>query len=253
LEKFMATDETRQRLQFGGFNTSAAFFGWIVATGVGVLLAALLSAVAAAIGLSQKPATVTNNLGAVGIGSAIAFVVVLAVSYYAGGYVAGRMSRFDGGRQGFGVWVMSVIITLALAAAGVLLGANFNLAANLDMPRLPLSGQQLTTGGLVTLLLALAVSLIAAVAGGKVGRGYHRRVDMSGVTSELEDQRTMSRTENDPLPQQRPMFGTRTQPTFGERIGQRSDRNAEGPVERRDGRMGSEDRSDTRSRRSRRW
>src|SRR5829696_376203 len=43
----------RQRDEYGGFNIGAAFFGWMVAVGIAVLLTALLSAAGAAIGLTE--------------------------------------------------------------------------------------------------------------------------------------------------------------------------------------------------------
>ena len=46
-----------------------------------------------------------DNAGTVGIVGAIIVAVVLLVSYYAGGYVAGRMARFDGAKQGLAVWL----------------------------------------------------------------------------------------------------------------------------------------------------
>ena len=48
-----------------------------------------------------------------GLGGAIALLVVLMIAYYAGGYVAGRMSRFDGARQGLGTWAIGLIVTVA--------------------------------------------------------------------------------------------------------------------------------------------
>ena len=47
----------------------------------------------------------------------VVLVAILAVSYLAGGYVAGRMARFDGWRQGVGVFAVAVGMTLALALA----------------------------------------------------------------------------------------------------------------------------------------
>src|SRR5687768_9462078 len=41
----------RQRDAFGGFNWGSAFFGWLVAIGIGALLTAILSAAGTAIGL----------------------------------------------------------------------------------------------------------------------------------------------------------------------------------------------------------
>jgi hypothetical protein len=52
----------------------------------------------------------------------------------------------------------------------------------LNLPRIPLSGETLTTGGLIAIVVALVGTLIAAVAGGKVGERYHRRVDRVAIT-----------------------------------------------------------------------
>ena len=55
--------------------------------------------------LRWRPADVTQNdaeraANTVSLVAAIVLVAVLALAYYTGGYVAGRMSRFDGARQG---------------------------------------------------------------------------------------------------------------------------------------------------------
>jgi hypothetical protein len=97
-------DRERQRGEYGGFNFGAAFFGWLVAIGIAALLTALLSAAGTAIGLTEVSETDTEvSPEALSVVGAVLILVVLAISYFAGGYVAGRMSRFDGGRQGFGV------------------------------------------------------------------------------------------------------------------------------------------------------
>ena len=98
-----AAARDRQREEYGGFNFGAAFFGWLVAVGIAVLLTALLSAAGAAIGLTEvSEGQARSNAETISIVGGILLIAVLAISYYAGGYVAGRMSRFDGGRQGLG-------------------------------------------------------------------------------------------------------------------------------------------------------
>ena len=46
-----------------------------------------------------------------------------------------------------------------------------------DLPRIPIGDDDLTTGGIVTGVVALIVTLLAAMAGGKIGQRYHTRVD----------------------------------------------------------------------------
>lgn len=84
----------RQREEFGGVNWGSAFFGWLVAIGLGALLVGLLAAMGAAVGLTDVSATDTaGNVTDIGIGSTIVLLAALGVAYYFGGYVAGRMSR----------------------------------------------------------------------------------------------------------------------------------------------------------------
>ena len=112
-------DREAQHEKYGGFNFGAAFFGWLVAVGVTALLTALLSAAGAAIGLTEvSDAEAQANAETISIVGGALLVLVVAIGYYAGGYVAGRMSRFDGGRQGFGAWAIGLIITILLQPRG---------------------------------------------------------------------------------------------------------------------------------------
>jgi len=175
--------ETRalQRDEFGGLNWGAAFFGWLVAIGVATLLTAILSAAGAAIGLTKSsPSEAASSADTIGIVGAVLFLIVLLVAYYAGGYVAGRMSRFDGPRQGAGVWVIGLLVTILLAVAGVLLGAKYNVLSQLSLPRIPVDEGSLTAGGVITLVAVVLGTLLAAVAGGKAGTRYHRKIDKIG-------------------------------------------------------------------------
>jgi len=175
----------RQRAEYGGFNLGAAFFGWLVAVGLGALLTALLSAVGAGVGLASpaSPEEAAQNPETIGAAGGIALLVVLFVAYYAGGYVAGRMSRFNGAKQGFGVWAIALVVTLVLAGVGAVAGSEFNVLQQLNLPRIPVNEGNVATGGIVALLAILVVTLIGAVLGGKVGVRYHKKVDRAGLAA----------------------------------------------------------------------
>jgi hypothetical protein len=169
---------SRQREEFGGINWGSAFFGWLVAVGIAVILLAILSAAGTTIGLTSVSVTQLNKSAAtIGIGGGIAFVLVLLIAYSAGGYVAGRMSRFDGGRQGLGVWIIGLLITILFAVAGALLGSKYNVLTALNLPRIPIKEGDLVTGGIIALVIVLFGTLLAAILGGNLGRRYHARVD----------------------------------------------------------------------------
>lgn len=91
----------RPKEEHGGIKWGSAFFGFLTATGVGVLLTAVVSATLAAVGVasgtstSQAEQTVTSpTASTMGLVSGITLLVVLFVAYYCGGYVANRMARF---------------------------------------------------------------------------------------------------------------------------------------------------------------
>src|SRR5215207_5065343 len=119
----------RQRSEFGGLDWPAAFFGWLVAIGVATMLVAILAAAGTAIGITEldDAGDAASNADTIGIVGGVLLVATLLLAYYAGGYVAGRMARFDGTRQGLAVWGIALAVTLLLAAAGAILGAEYNV------------------------------------------------------------------------------------------------------------------------------
>ncbi|MBL8159097.1 hypothetical protein JNJ66_01435 [Candidatus Saccharibacteria bacterium] len=181
-------DETQQRAQFGGFNGGAAFYGWLVAVAISVLLLALISAGGTVIALTTN--TAIEDLGqqpeavqTIGLVGGILLALALTLAYFAGGYVAGRMSRFDGGRQGAGVWVIGLLAIIASALLGTVLGAQYNLLQQINLPNIPVNGVTYSDGGILALIVTLLLTLMAAIAGGRVGEGYHHKVDRAGRIS----------------------------------------------------------------------
>ena len=177
----MADARRRQREEYGGINWGAAFFGWLAAAGLGAILAGLVSAAGATLALGEGNDVNGQTADTIGIAGGIAMIVVLAIAYFAGGYVAGRMSRFDGARQGLGVWIIAIVVTVILAAAGAVLGGEYNVLSQLNLPRIPVDEGSVATGALIALAIAIVGTLLAARAGGKAGERYHKKVDRVAV------------------------------------------------------------------------
>ena len=176
----------REKSQFGGMQFGTAFFGWLTATGAAVLLTALVAGAGAAIGSladpSQAADAATDNASTVGLVGAIVLGLVILVSYFCGGYVAGRMSRFSGAKQGIAVWLWALIITVVLAIVGAIAGTQFNVLADLNsFPRIPINEGDLALGSIITALAIAVVSLGGAILGGLAGMRYHRKVDKAGL------------------------------------------------------------------------
>lgn len=178
----------REEQRFGGVKVGSAFFGWLTAMGTAVLLTALVAATGAVIGLGAtgdiEDATdaAAENAETVGLAGAIALIVIALVAYFCGGYVAGRMARFDGARQGVAVWVWAVVIAIIVAIIAAIGGADFNILANVNgFPRIPIDEGDLTTASIITAVLVAIAALIGAILGGMAGMRYHRRVDRVGL------------------------------------------------------------------------
>ncbi|MDT0277598.1 hypothetical protein [Blastococcus goldschmidtiae] len=176
-----------QHSRYGGIKWGAAFFGWLSANGLAVLLIALLSAAGVALGLTEGVSSISDaaedvadEADTIGIAGGIILLVVLFLAYLAGGYVAGRMARFDGARQGIAVWVIGLLVVLALAVAGLVFGSEYNVLQELNLPRIPIDEGTATTGGIIALVAVLLVTLLGAILGGKLGDRFHRKVDRAG-------------------------------------------------------------------------
>ncbi|MCJ1697647.1 hypothetical protein MT349_17840 [Rathayibacter caricis] len=172
----------RERERFGGLKIGCAFFGWLAATGLAVILTALVTAIGAAVvGTQDVTADLAADPVAFGWAGAIALLVILFVAYYCGGYVAGRMARFSGAKQGVAVWAWAVVVTILVGIASAVTGGTQVLSAVSSFPRIPLDGSDATIAAVLTALAALVVALIAAVLGGLAGMRFHRRVDREGL------------------------------------------------------------------------
>jgi hypothetical protein len=178
----------REKEQFGGIKIGSAFFGWLAATGMAVLLTALVAAAGTAVGLASNTnvndaVNQASKNQTVGIAGIITLLVILFVSYYCGGYVAGRMARFNGVRQGLMVWIWALIAAIVVAVLALTAGQQYNVLANLNsFPRIPVNEGDLTTTGIVAAVVVAVVALIGAMLGGLAGMRFHRKVDRAGFT-----------------------------------------------------------------------
>jgi len=178
----------REKAEFGGMKFGSAFFGWLAATGAAVLLTALVAGAGTAVGLgseadpAQAGEAAAQNPETVGVIGAIALAVVIFVSYFCGGYVAGRMARFSGAKQGIAVWLWALIIAVVLAIVGAIAGSQFNVLADLNsFPRIPINEGDLALASIITAVVIALVSLGGAILGGIAGMRFHRKVDKAGL------------------------------------------------------------------------
>jgi hypothetical protein len=175
---------SRQKEEFGGMKIGAGFFGWLAATGMFVLLTAIVAAVAAALGMSQGVTSsdaTQDNLQTAGLAFGIALLVIIFIAYFSGGYVAGRMARFNGLKQGIAVFLWAVIITVVLGLLGWLAGSQYDAMGQINRLNLGVNTNQFSWAGVLAIVVVAAVALVGAILGGLAGMRFHRRVDKIGL------------------------------------------------------------------------
>ncbi len=178
-------DEPTPRERFGGISFGCTFFGWVTATGMTVLLTALVAAAGAGIGLVSDASDVADaardqgvSAEEIGWAGVVLVIVVVLVAYYSGGYVAGRMARFDGVRQGVGVFLWTIIAAVVVAVLGAIAGSQYDVLDELNaFPRIPSDLGDLSTPAVVLLVGVVAAALVGAMLGGLAGMHFHRKVD----------------------------------------------------------------------------
>jgi hypothetical protein len=177
------SSEDRLRDMYGGVDWLASFLGLVFA----IVLGAVFSAVA---GLVLVPFGITPYLSGGQIGASVItglalLGVLIFLTFFFGGYVAGRLARFDGGRNGAMVlvWTFIVVLILALAAAifrGFLPAGMAEGIANL-VDRIVSTAGNLAGGagvvGIVTAVAALLIALLGGFLGGRMGSRYHTEID----------------------------------------------------------------------------
>lgn len=181
----------REKEQFGGMKFGAGFFGWVAAAGIAVILTSLLTAAGVALTLGSKTTTTdianqaaagTGTAKTIGLVGAILLLVVLFVAYYCGGYVAARMARFNGVKQGLAVWLWGIVFAIVIFILVKVAGSKYNILNNLNLPRIPVDEGSLTTAAIVAIAAVIVVTLGAALLGGLAGMHFHRQVDKAGLT-----------------------------------------------------------------------
>src|ERR687896_303297 len=181
---FEAAEEREDRLRdmYGGVDWLASFLGFVFAIVLGAVFSAVAGLVLVPFGIT--PALSGGQIGASLITGLALLGVLIFLTFFFGGYVAGRLARFDGGRNGAMVlvWMFIVVLILALAAAifsGFLPAGMAQGIANLVDRIVSTAGNLAGAGvvGLVTAAAALLIALLGGSLGGRMGSRYHTEID----------------------------------------------------------------------------
>jgi hypothetical protein len=171
--------------------------GVLVAYGAFAVLAALVGAAAAAIGLNTDLAGNDWDWATLGMGSAIAVAVVLLLAYLFGGYVAGRMARRAGLLNGLAVFVLAVVLVAVVAAIAASQANAGTVQANLRSLGIPTTGTEWGKVATVAGIGSLAAMLVGALLGGLLGERWHTKLTRRAVSGKYGPDRADQPAERD--------------------------------------------------------
>jgi membrane protease YdiL (CAAX protease family) len=185
-EEMLYTREERLREVYGGVDWLGSFIGCIFAVVCGIVLLTLLS------GIVLAPLNFTLDLQGQEIDNAavVGLVIIglsLFLAYFAGGYVAGRLVRFDGGRNGAATVVWGILLGVIFGVFSFLLagflpaGISESLESLRESSVLPAANSLVGLGllGLGIAAGALLLMFLGGFLGGSLGTRYHTRIDQT--------------------------------------------------------------------------
>jgi hypothetical protein len=187
----------RERQEFGGrIQWEAVFFGLLAAVGLAACLVAMVLGGLVAAGVTSFSDDAAGLVDRILAGGGAIALAILALSYLTGGYVAARMARFDGWRQGLGIWLLSLFVVLAAGITAWIAGGQLDPTESISLPSNPVDEGPLHQGAAVIAPVLVALTLIAALIGGMLGDRFHRAVDRAG-SEEFEPDQEVAPDEGD--------------------------------------------------------
>jgi hypothetical protein len=126
-----------------------------------------------------------SEMGPAAITGLVLVAILVFLTYFFGGYVAGRLARFDGGRNGAMLLLWTGVTVLVLALINAVLSGFLPEGISEDIDILIQNFLFSTIGGLSGLGIAgvlifvgaLLFSLVGGFLGGRLGSRYHAEID----------------------------------------------------------------------------
>ena len=190
------TDLGPIRERFGGIDTPAALGGFLAILGAMALLSALIAAGAGGLAFQMNAIDVEGNLQEIEIAGMVLAAAIVFISALVGGWVAGRMARFDGVMNGVGAALWLLLLVAVFAALGAWVGEEYNAFQRAGLPDwfAQLDADDMTTEVIIASIVGIAALLGGAALGGAIGEAHNRKVNAA-----LADSRTdrVVRTDRD--------------------------------------------------------
>ena len=165
--------------RYGKSDFLASLLGMFAGLGVLVFLSALIAAGAAGIDFQLNQINEEGLLDEASLVGLIVAALVVFASFVAGGFAAGRMSRYSGGLNGLGAGLWLVLIVAIFAALGAWVDAKYNAFNRIDLPNwfAQIDAEERDAMAIVGAAVLVGATLLGGYLGGRLGETYHTQVD----------------------------------------------------------------------------
>ena len=178
----MALAETartrRQLVDEAGWGTTSwvsALAGTLVAFGAVALVGSAAGAAGSALGIDTNGIS-TNEWRQAGMAGAAVGALVLFLSFFFGGYTAGRMSRRAGARHGLLVFLVSAVLIGAIALIAWAMSGSIDVQSSLRDNGVPTDANTWSDIGIGAAIAAGVAMLLGSILGGIRGDRWHGRL-----------------------------------------------------------------------------
>jgi hypothetical protein len=187
----------RERQEFGGtIQWEAAFFGLLAAVGLCAMLVAMAIGAMVAVDVIGPHDSASDIVDQVSVGGGAILVAILALAAFTGGYVAARMARFDGWKQGLGIWILVALMAAAVGIAAWIAGGEVDPFKSISLPDNPIDEGPLGQGE-VAAAVGVGLGLACLIGGGMLGERFHREVDRVALEPEPVEREVNFTSERD--------------------------------------------------------
>lgn len=179
------------RERFGGIDTPAALGGLLATIGTLALIASLIAAGAGGLAYQVNAIDLDGNLQELEMMGVLVATLAVFVAGLVGGWVAGRMARFDGVMNGIAAAIWMLVLVAVFAALGAWVGEEYNAFQRAGLPDWlgQLRADDLTLEVIVASAVGIAALFAGALVGGGLGDAHNRKVD-AALTDSVAGRRT---------------------------------------------------------------
>lgn len=177
--------EAAAAARYGGADFGASLSGFFAGLGALTFVGALVAAGANELDYQLNLIDLEGTMSEASIIGAAVAIVVVFLTFLFGGWVAGRMSRFAGGKNGMGAGLWLLIFASIFALLGAFIGPEFNAFGTAGLPDWfsAIRSDVRTTPALIVAALFALAALLGGYAGGRLGDRYNEKVDATIVHS----------------------------------------------------------------------